>query len=118
MSNTKNANYVYVVPNSHYWNTLESLIYWAGITGPIDEKKEQELIIGLKNTLKNGYELLKKSDHVPIADLKKVFKKYEDEAREQDDKNSGLTCSWAEGGASSRLALLREIQREIELLEL
>jgi hypothetical protein len=60
------ANLMQVIPNSHRWHTIESLLYWVEI-----QLKQQDwndnfckkpvmeyLQIGLKNTIADGYQLL------------------------------------------------------------
>jgi hypothetical protein len=61
-------NYVYVVPNSHYWTDLEQIIRSIEMSkmqipdGSISSMPEIDIdyiLIGLKNTLKHGYNLYK-----------------------------------------------------------
>lgn len=55
------ANYMQVVPNSHFWTDLNQIITSFDVT-PVPTK--EYLLIGLNNTIKNGYKLkqLFKSD--------------------------------------------------------
>jgi hypothetical protein len=72
VTTTISANYVYIVPNSHYWTNLEMLLTQLGYTLSSGNQwyenawkaEVQYLIVGLKNTIKNGYQIkkLKKSN--------------------------------------------------------
>ena len=62
-----NANYMQVIPNSHYWSNLDQLLTYLGYiqssgnpfyTNAWNEEVKQ-IIIGLENTIKNGYKLKK-----------------------------------------------------------
>ena len=64
------SNYFHVVPNSYFWTDLEQLIYTIEMSKyPVPEgtinlmpKVDVDyILIGLKNTLKNGYNLSKTS---------------------------------------------------------
>jgi hypothetical protein len=48
------ANYMQVVPNSHFWTDLNQLISALDVNPP----DKEYLQIGLNNTIKNGYKLL------------------------------------------------------------
>lgn len=52
------TNYVQVEPNSHFWTDLNQIVM-AFDVNPIDK---EYLLIGLNNTIKNGYKLKPKKD--------------------------------------------------------
>jgi tRNA G10 N-methylase Trm11 len=53
-----NNNYMQVIPDSHFWTNLKMLLNYLELTyEPINK---EDLIIGIKNTLKRGYDLRKK----------------------------------------------------------
>jgi hypothetical protein len=47
-----------VIPNSHYWPSIETLINYLELTP--DTINREYLIIGLKNSLEHGYDLRKR----------------------------------------------------------
>lgn len=60
---TENNNYFYVIPDSHFWNSIEQIL--------LDLKLNPEfnlsyLKIGLENTIKNKY-VLKKENKMEIT---------------------------------------------------
>ena len=68
-----NANYMQVIPNSHYWSNLDMLLTYLGyiqISGnqwyTAWSAEVEHLIIGLENTIKNGYKLKKVSGIVNL----------------------------------------------------
>ena len=90
MTNTFKTNFIQVIPNSHYWSNLDMLLTYLGyiqISGnqwyTAWSVEVEHLIIGLENTIKNGYKLKKVSgivnpepyyrsiEHI-ISDIKKV----------------------------------------------
>jgi len=52
-SETDLNNYVYVVPNSHFWTDLNQLTNAL----EIDPPSKEYILIGLDNTIKNGYDI-------------------------------------------------------------
>jgi hypothetical protein len=83
ITTTYNTNYMRVEPNSHYWTNLDMLLMYLKY---IQESGNQwydnawkaeveQLIIGLENTIKNGYKLKKVSG---IVNPEPYFKSVED----------------------------------------
>lgn len=48
-------NYIQVLPNSHYWTDLNQII--NGLDNAPQDMTKEYLLIGLRNTIKNGYRL-------------------------------------------------------------
>ena len=59
----ENINYYEVIPDSHYWDSLQSLLHYLDSAEHTSSDPEliKYLQIGLSNTLKNGYDLGKKN---------------------------------------------------------
>ena len=77
-----NANYMQVIPNSHYWGNLDQLLtylVYIQVSGnqwyTAWNAEVEQLIIGLENTIKNGYKLKKVSG---IVNLEEYFKSIEE----------------------------------------
>lgn len=78
-----NANFMQVIPNSHYWGNLEMLLTYLGYIqesgnqwyGNAWKAEVEHLIIGLENTIKNGYNIKKVSG---IVNPQTYFKSVED----------------------------------------
>jgi hypothetical protein len=55
------ANYMRVVPNSHFWTDLQQLIDSINFGWLNQEIGKEYILIGLQNTIKNGYKLKAKN---------------------------------------------------------
>jgi hypothetical protein len=55
VDNSLNVNYLQVIPNSHYWTDLNQII--NGLDSAPQDMTKDYLLIGLGNTIKNGYKL-------------------------------------------------------------
>lgn len=55
------ANFVYAHPDSHFWTSIEMLMEWLKHHSSFTsrERSVEHLVIGLQNTLKNGYDIQK-----------------------------------------------------------
>ena len=103
------SHYCHVVPNSHFWNNLESLIFtiehdleWRATKDEREKRIEEShipiidchepltmeyVIIGLKNALGHGYDLKKNKDNKKNKakmKRKKVYKRIDTERLYQD----------------------------------
>ena len=77
VTTTYNTNYMQVIPNSHYWGNLDMLLTYLGYIQDSGNQwyenamkaEVEQILIGLKNTIKNGYKLKKlneEEDFVPF----------------------------------------------------
>jgi hypothetical protein len=57
--NMKN-NYVQIQPNTQYFTELEQILGYVKLMNNKNKFDDKWLEIGLENTIKNGYELIKK----------------------------------------------------------
>jgi len=64
-----NAHYMQVIPNSHFWTNLYQIILMYDYK---QELTKEYLLIGLKNSLKNGYEI-KQISNVDTNNMRYTF---------------------------------------------
>lgn len=71
MTSTRDINYMQTIPNGHYWFDLHQLVTYLGYTSnqwyTAWSAEVEHLIIGLENTIKNGYEIKKVSGIVNLS---------------------------------------------------
>jgi hypothetical protein len=82
ITSTYNINYMRVEPNSHFWTNLDQLLTYLGYLQDSGNQfytawnaEVERLIIGLENTIKNGYNIKKVSG---IVNPQTYFKSVED----------------------------------------
>jgi len=69
-----NANFMQVIPNSHYWGNLDQLLTYLGYIQNSGNQwydnawkaEVEQIIIGLENCIKNGYKIKKMSGIVNL----------------------------------------------------
>lgn len=54
---TISSNYMHVIPNSHFWNSLEILSNYITQTQGISKEVREHLLIGFTNMSKRGYDI-------------------------------------------------------------
>ena len=107
------ADYLHAEPDSHFWDRLAKLINWTKLTPDYgDGVYHKELTVGLENTKKQGYDLLKKDEFIKKDELKKYLEYtanvLNEKAKKTEDKEDAYMF----------MLRMHEIQRIAEYLDL